>query len=304
MQSLSNRLLFRAKRIPNMQASVLRGAICTNSTIHSQTKRPTNRTKPLEDDEDFAPEKNEKQSVIITWNSSSVASAWNAASSSVSACMSVSGTYLPPNLPNLPMSSGLASPAAPLAPPTCGAASAATAFAGGIAATATDAALGGPDPGARSGTARDGSGAAAALAAVGVGLGTEEAAIGNGWRWGRFSGRAERVYISVAFEFLALGWWDPSTSWPGPGARIPRTNRSHAFCGYGKPGPQIGPVSCVCGWAGVGWSVGNTYTCEASRSFLLQRQIGEKKISKSVHVDRFGRRRQRKGSYIQLLVAG
>lgn len=75
----------------------------------------------------------------VTWNSSSVASAWNAASSSVSACMSVSGTYFPPNLPNLPIESGLAIPAtaAPFIAAVTGASAAATALAGCIAATAT-----------------------------------------------------------------------------------------------------------------------------------------------------------------------
>lgn len=43
----------------------------------------------------------------MTWKSSSAVRAWNAASSSVSACIRVSGTYLPPNLPNLPNESGL-----------------------------------------------------------------------------------------------------------------------------------------------------------------------------------------------------
>jgi hypothetical protein len=85
----------------------------TNCTIHrcthSQTTNP-NPTKSLED-QDFAPDK-KKQPIIITWNSSLVASAWNAASSLVCSCISVSGMYLPPNLPNLPMASGLTSPAA------------------------------------------------------------------------------------------------------------------------------------------------------------------------------------------------
>jgi hypothetical protein len=72
---------------------------------------PQAKASDLDPSKGNIPSPNTRRDGVLTLNSWPKASAWNAASSSPSACMSVSGTYLPPNLPNLPMA-GRTSPAA------------------------------------------------------------------------------------------------------------------------------------------------------------------------------------------------